>query len=140
MVLEGFNCPTLTNTLKTHTHKPMGLPIPTLYPIGLQYFPRETPENHAHENNGDAPDICLAWTIGLPGQDFGCKVGIGAHYAYRGYSHLSGIEKASGCPKVNEHYNVMTQLGPSTNLERGAQKHFAAQKSHTLSNSQTRPT
>ena len=32
MVLEGFNCQTLTNTLETHTHKPMGLPIPTLYP------------------------------------------------------------------------------------------------------------
>ena len=108
--------------------------------LGLQYFPWETPENHAHEDNGDAPDVRLAWIIGLLGQDFGCKVGIGAHYARRGYSRLSGIEKDSGCPKVNERDDVMTQLGPSTNLERGAQKHFAARKSHTLSNSRTHPT
>ena len=32
MVLEGLDCQTLTNTSQTHTHKPMVLPIPTLYP------------------------------------------------------------------------------------------------------------
>lgn len=77
-------------------------------------FPWEPSEDHAHENDGYAPNIRLSGIIGLAGEDLRGEVGITTdHTAGRRMSFTRVMEYGSGA-EINElddivwgHYTIV---------------------------------
>jgi hypothetical protein len=65
-------------------------------------LPWEPPEDHAHEDDGDAPDISLSGVIGLAGEDFRGEVRIAADDTGGRCMCFTGVMEYSGGSEINE--------------------------------------
>jgi hypothetical protein len=65
-------------------------------------LPWEPSEDHAHENDGDAPDISLSGVIRLASEDFRGEVWIAADDAGGRSMSFSGIMKYGGRSEINK--------------------------------------
>jgi hypothetical protein len=84
----------------------LGVPIDkgpeTGVSLGIRDLPRETTENHAHKNDGNAPYISLARVIVFLGNDFRRQIRVGTNYAGRLLASLSWVVEDGGRAKIDE--------------------------------------
>ena len=70
--------------------------------LGIRDLPRETTEDHAHKNDGNAPYVSLARVIVFLSNDFRRQIRVGTNYAGRLLVSLSRVVKDSSRAKIDE--------------------------------------
>jgi len=75
--------------------------------LGIRDLPRETAEDHAHEDDGNTPNVSLTWVIVFLREDFWGQIRVGAHDTGRPLLSLSRIVKDGCGAKVDELDNVI---------------------------------
>jgi hypothetical protein len=70
--------------------------------LGVRDLPREPAKDHAHENDGNTPNVSLPRVIVLLGDNFWGQVRVGTNYSRRPLTSLSWVVEDSGRAEVDE--------------------------------------
>jgi hypothetical protein len=70
--------------------------------LRIRYFPRKTAQNHAEEDDGDAPDVSLSRIVRLLAEDLRCQIRITADNASCRGEQFSRILEDGSCSEINQ--------------------------------------
>jgi len=70
--------------------------------FGVWDLPRETAKDHAHEYDGNAPNVSLAWIIGFLRDDLWGQIWVGSNNSRCSLMSPSRVMKDNGSAEVNE--------------------------------------
>lgn len=73
----------------------------------IGYFPRKAAQDHAEEDDGDAPDVGLSRIVRFLTEDLWCKIRIAADNASCRGEQFSRILEDSSCSEINQLHDVV---------------------------------